>query len=247
MKINLRTIFTCIGCMAISSVFYGFYVVRPIKIKSQQNFPVKMAEPSDAVLSSSGNTYFVVSDNGFFAEVNFDGTVIRKTKEMGMDFEGITLRNGKLYLMDESLRQVKIFDEQTFQLEKTISLKYSGARNKGFEAITYNESKGCFIAVTEKEAVQVFEFDDNFQYKGEVKFDKSVRDVSSATWYKGELWFLSDEDRLVMKVDPTTYAIKEKYQVSIINPESIVFRNDGKMVLISDDMQRSYIYDQPKQ
>ena len=50
-------------------------------------------------------TIFVVSDNGFIAEIDTSGQMIRKSDEIGTDFEAITFRaNARLIMSSRYLQ-----------------------------------------------------------------------------------------------------------------------------------------------
>jgi uncharacterized protein YjiK len=203
---------------------------------------VQIAEPSGICVTKDGH-YFVASDNGVFVEIDKDGKVLRSEK-LGMDIEDVCAVGTDLYVIDESARLVYVLDEQTWKQKGMHHINYNGARNKGFEAITYLPEKKHFIVITEKNPILVMETDENFNVLNEIEL-KGISDMSSATYYDNKLWFLSDEDHTIFKVNPDDFSIEQKWNIPIYNPEGICFDTDGTMRIISDDMRRLYIFQNP--
>src|SRR5580704_10180912 len=96
---------------------------------------IPVAEPSDICLTTKDPShYYVVSNRGYIAELNNDGKMVRQTKwDGGSDYEGICIKDGMIYAMDESLRRIDIMNESDFKIKKNVYLTYLGPRNKGFE------------------------------------------------------------------------------------------------------------------
>lgn len=94
----------------------------------QQNFP----EPSGICYHPARNTLFVVSDEGYVAEINKDGTPVAKYRVPG-DLEGITLdpQSGLLYIGVEAEDIILEFDPEKGEVRRRfpISREYKGNRN----------------------------------------------------------------------------------------------------------------------
>lgn len=202
-------------------------------------------EPSDITLSRTGNSFYIVSDDGILFETDLRGNIIRRASFTGIDFEGVYADENAIYVVDETTRKIHQFSYSGLQLERTLTFPYSGARNSGFESITYNKQKGCFILITETNPVIIFEVDSNFRQLNEIKWNQS-RDVSGATWYDGHIWILSDEDMMVFKCDPLTYRPLAKWEINVLNPEGIAFDENGQMYIVSDDLERLYFFKNPE-
>ncbi|TVR42419.1 MAG: hypothetical protein EA392_00340 [Cryomorphaceae bacterium] len=218
---------------------------RPEKLKPIKSTHTQVPEPSDICMHPDKNTYIVVSDDGFLFEMDSVGKIIRKADYKGFDTEGVTVHEGKVYVIEEFTRKIRVFDLETFQLERTVSVPYGGGRNKAFESITFNRSRNCFIMLTEKDPIFLFELDKNLNLINEIDMENVASDISAATWHNGFLWLLSDEDMHVIKLDPTSYKVLNKWYVPIINPEGIAFDRNGRMVIVSDDMERLYFFKSP--
>ena len=73
-----------------------------------------------------------------------------------------------------------------------------------------------------------------------------AKDISSARFYKDELFLLSDEDMMLIKVNPLTYEVIQKWSLPVINPEGLAFDKDGNILITCDDMQRLYYFNNPE-
>ncbi len=225
-------------------VFSAFKKDQTPKIYFESWISLKIAEPSDIALAPNGGSFFVVSDDDAAVhEIDLDGKVIRKSKTLGIDLEAVCARPDFLYAVDETPRKIYQLDYETLQVQRTFHVPYSGGRNKGFESITYNERKNCFVLITEKDPIIIFELDHDFRPINEIRW-KNARDISSATFHNGSIWFLSDEDMTVFQCDPQNYEILAQWKINVHNPEGIVFHR-GKMLIAADDLERLYYFNQP--
>jgi len=221
---------------------------RPVQLQLVSWTNVQVEEPSDmaVVPGSDAQRFYMVSDNGYVAEVGIDGKRIRRSEEIAFDLEGCMVHDGALMVVDERARRVLWLDPATFKVERRLTVPYAGGRNKGYEAIAWNPVKERFLLITERDPVTIFELDREMRPVNEVPFDAGIRDISSATWHEGHLWLLSDMDMLVLKCDPQDYRILERYSVPIINPEGFAFGKDGLLHVVSDDRERMYTYQFPR-
>jgi uncharacterized protein YjiK len=181
-----------------------------------------------------------VSDHGILYECTADGGVIKKAEKEGMDFEGVEVRDGFIYVSDEKPRKVYKYREKDMELEKVYSVSYAGPMNKAFESIAYNQKKHCFMLVTQQPVV-IYEYDEEFQLLNKIPFHDAA-DVSSARWYDGSVYLLSSKGNTIFKCDPTDYHVIRSYKLDIINPEGLAFDPSGKVVITSDDLQRIYLF-----
>lgn len=202
---------------------------------------LKVPEPSDVACDAATGKLYIVSDNGILFETDAAGTILRKAKETGWDYEGVEVKGDYVYASDESARKVYRYSKATLTIDRTYSIPYAGARNAGFESIAWNETKHCFILVSEKNPTTIFELDEDFRIINQYPF-KAARDVSSARWYGGSMYLLSDEDEAILRCDPNTYAVQEKFNIGILNPEGLAFDKDGRVLIAADDLQRLYFF-----
>lgn len=214
--------------------------IKPVKVQA-----VKVNEPSDICLAPGGNSLYMVSDNGVLYETALDGKIMREAKFTGYDFEAVHSDNEYVYVADEMTRTIHLYDHKNLQLQRSIRVPYHGGRNHGYESITYNKKKNALILITEDNPIWIFELDNDFKVKNEVKF-KGARDISAATWYNDHLWFLSDEDRTVFKINPDTYEIEAAWVIPVLNPEGITFDQNGQLIIVSDDLSKLYYFNNPE-
>jgi len=197
-------------------------------------------EPSDIVYDKDSKHFFIVSDHGMLFECDLEGNIIRKAKEEGLDFEGVEVTDSFVYVSDETPRIIYKYLKSDLSLLKTYKVTWGGAMNKAFESITYNQTKKCWVLVSEAPVV-IIEYDDNFKETDRVHFH-GTRDMSGARWYNGSMYLLGDLDEVIFKCDPVTYAIQETYKIDVLNPEGIAFDAEGNVSITSDDLQRIYFF-----
>ncbi|MGK4567529.1 SdiA-regulated domain-containing protein [Flavobacterium sp. 3HN19-14] len=240
----MRNLKYSIAAIILGSV--AIYAQKAVSIKPEKYISLDIPEPSDVCFRPDGKSMFIVSDNGFLFETDTEGKIIRKADYAGLDNEAVYVDEKYVYAVEEVTRKIKIFDVNTLKLERTVNLPYSGGRNKGYEALTFNKAKNKFVILTEKDPVYLFELDADLKVVNEINMSKIARDISAATYYNNALWLLSDEDMTVFKLDPNTYEVLAKWKVPIINPEGIAFDKSGNLLIQSDDMKRLYFFKNPE-
>ncbi|WP_326984384.1 SdiA-regulated domain-containing protein [Chryseobacterium sp. MYb264] len=220
------------------------------KIKTLTPFEkinIRVPEPSDIVLHPDGNSFFIVSDNGYLFETDLKGNIIRKADYKGLDNEGVYADEHYVYAVEEFSRAIAVLDLKTLKLERRIYIPYSGGRNSGYEAMTFNKAKGKFLLFTEKNPIYLIELDPDFKEYNRIDISELSRDVSAATFYHDHLWILGDESMTLYKLDPNTYEKLAEWKLPIVNPEGMTFDRQGNLVILSDDMQTMYYFKNPEQ
>ena len=222
----------------------GAIAQRPPVLAIISSVTVEVPEPSDLCLIHGGasRTFFIASDNGFLVSIDTKGKLLKRSSDVGIDLEACMLHDGTLIAVDETQRRVIWCDTATLAVERSLTVPYSGGRNKGYESVAWNGANDRMVLITERDPVLIRELDSDMRITNEVMFDRSVRDISSALFHDGWMWLLSDEDRRLMRCDPRTYAILDSWTLPIINPEGFAFGDDGMLWVVSDDRQRLYSF-----
>ncbi|MCX6172076.1 MAG: SdiA-regulated domain-containing protein [Flavobacterium sp.] len=216
------------------------------KLKPSKSISVKIPEPSDICYDSKTDTFFIVSDTGILYETDKDCAILKKQKQQGTDFEAVASDGSFVYAVDESNRTIYKYDIKTFKLIKSIVIPYDGARNKGYEAFDFNKITNKYALLTESNPVLLFELDTDFKITNQTDLSSIASDISSARFYDGFLWLLSDEDMMLLKLNPLTYEVIKKWYLPVINPEGLAFDKEGNIVISCDDMQRVYYFNNPE-
>jgi uncharacterized protein YjiK len=217
--------------------------IRSVKVKPSRSFHTEVKEPSDIVLHPDGQSYFIVSDNGFLYQVGMDGKIIRMADFEGFDTEAVCVKDDLVYIVEEMVRKIRVFSLKDLTLQRTVTIPYQGGRNKAYEAMTYNPVRNSFILITEKDPIYLFELDENLVVKNEIELKGMARDISAATYYGDYIWLLSDEDRQIIKLNPSTYEVIARWVIPVNNPEGIAFRSEHELIIVSDDMEKIYVFD----
>jgi len=215
------------------------------KLKPVRSISVDIPEPSDICYNPTTATFYIVSDDGILFEADKDGKVIRKIAEENADYEAVYADAQNIYAVDETHRNICIYDHN-FKKIKAINVPYSGGRNKGYEAITFNKNKNSLIVITEKDPITLLELDTNFKITNQVDLSAIASDIAAATYYNDFLWLLSDERMMVFKLNPATYEVLGKWSLPVINPEGMAFDAAGNLMVTCDDMQRIYYFNNPE-
>lgn len=200
----------------------------------------KIPEPSDIAYEPENNNCYIVSDDGILFECDSVGKIIRKAPFQGLDFEGVEVKDSFIYVSDETPRKIYKYRRSDLSMVKDYEVTYAGALNKAFESIAYNYTKKCFVLISQEPAT-IFEYDENFKLLDKYRF-KYAREISSARWYKGELFLLNSYDQMIYRCDPNTYEVKDEYSINVSNPEGIAFDHNNNVTITSDNLQRIYFF-----
>jgi uncharacterized protein YjiK len=208
---------------------------KPKKLVLLSKADLTIKEPSDICILPNANKYAIVSDNGLLFLTDTNGVVLKEADFKGFDFEGVFADESKIYVSDERSRVIYVFN---YNLEKITSyqLTYYGGRNSGFESITFNKNKNCFVLITEKHPCIIFEYDTSFKELKQYSYTLST-DVSSITIHNGHLYVLCDEEKKILMLNPNDYTLESEIKLSDINPEGIAITADGRILIVSDDGQ----------
>lgn len=234
----------CCSILIITTAFVQ--AQKAIKLTPVKQVSIKVSEPSDICYSPKSDTFFVVSDNGILFEVDRNGKAIRKLNQKDTDFEAVYCNDKNVYAVDESGRTIYEYDIQTLKLVNSTYIAHNGPRNKGFESFTFDASRNKFLLITESDPILVFELDTNLNVTKKTDISTVASDISSARFYKDSLYLLSDEEMLLIKVNPITYEVIKKWTLPVINPEGLAFDKDGNILITCDDMQRLYYFNNPE-
>lgn len=203
-------------------------MLKPFK-KIRTNVP----EPSDIAYSPNFDSFYIVSDEGFLFQTDTMGKKIRCSSFTGVDYEGIYADDKNIYVADERTRRVIVYSQDSLAFVRQNEVAYSGGMNLGYEGMTYNPKRKCFVLAIEKSPNWLFEVNNDLVKINEIKLNLSA-DVSSIYYYNDFIYILSDEDQMVFRLDPNTYKILNKWRIPVTNPEGMAFDKQGNLVVLSD-------------
>jgi uncharacterized protein YjiK len=224
------------------TLLFAQKAIETVKLKPSEKINIAVPEPSDLCISLAGDGFYIVSDNGYLFETDKLGKIIKKADFRGTDFEAVWTADNKIFVSDESLRKIEVFNADLTHAH-TYSISVSGGRNEGVEAGTYNATDKTHLLFTEKNPARLMLFSDNFGGNTAYIEFPGIKEVSSCTFFEGSLWILSDEERIIYKTDyPKGKNIIAKYSIPVLNPEGICFLPDGTLVIASDDLYKLFIF-----
>ena len=206
---------------------------------------ISVPEPSGLELTYDKKGFWTVSDEtSTIYKLNSDGIVVSTIKVNGFDLEGVTtVSDTTIAVILERTREVVLLDTSGNEIRrKALGLK--GEANSGLEGITYIPESGQFYLLNEKKPSMLIELDSMFNIINIDTLNFS-KDVSGIFYDKKNkcLWILSDENQLVVKTDMHGN-VKEKMEISIVQPEGITITPDGKrLFIVSDNKEALYLYD----
>lgn len=213
--------------------------------KAPVTLRLNIKEPSDVCLGPDGACLFIVSDNGQIYKTDLNGTVLLKSPFEAYDLEAVyyNAEAQQVMAVDERTRMVHILDAATLAHIRSVEVSYPGGRNKGFESLTFHAKKGKYLLITEKEPKIIFELAADFSsVYNRTTLKGYPSDISSATYYDGMLYILSDEEHCILKVNPDDYQILDRWEIPVLNPEGISFTKEGQLIVVSDDLAEMYIW-----
>lgn len=215
---------------------------EPRVLKPIASYQLPIPEPSDICIHPNGSTLLIVSDRGYLYHTDTMGVAIKTSPLIGGDIEGVWAQNGNIYVVDEAEGLVHSINPESLKVQRTVSVPYSGKRNSGFESIANNQNLGVHILITEKEPILIFELDSNFGVIRSMPFSATA-DISAATWHNNHLWLLSDEDRMVLKLNPKTYKVLKSWHIpDVAKPEGIAFLSPNTMLAVCDRESKLYYF-----
>jgi uncharacterized protein YjiK len=230
--------------LLIACLFCGNMIAQTaIKLPVLESYSLSISEPSDIAVSKDGTSLFIVSDDGALYETDLKGNSIRSTKNGIIDAEAVYADGEYVYLVEERTRLIKQYSIKEFNLIRTIEIPYQGGRNKSFESLT-KTSENDWLLFTERDPVWMFQLNSSFEIINRIKWELPG-DVSAATWHKEKLWLLSDELAEVWLTDVKSHSILKRFKLPVLNPEGIAFLPNGKMLIVSDDGHKLYVFDDP--
>jgi uncharacterized protein YjiK len=208
-------------------------VVEAQSLKPFKKFRTNVPEPSDIAYTPDFSSFYIVSDQGILYQTDTLGKITKAAPFTGVDFEGVYSDDKNIYVADERTRRVHVYTQNTLEHTKQNEITYHGGMNEGYEGITFNQKKSCFVIVTEKNPIYFFELNSDLIKINETKL-KIASDISAVYFYNDFMYALSDEDQTVFKLDPITYAVINKWKIPVTNPEGMAFDKQGNLVIVSD-------------
>ena len=177
----------------------------------------KVPEASGIVYSQISNTFFVVNDEGSIYELTKEGHLLRKKKLGNYDLEGISIdvKKDLLFLAVEGKDSILVLSRPTLEIKKEIPIKrkYKGKKilkksGDGIEGLAFydgyiyaaNQSKKRYPKEDSSVIViSKFDYEAN-KLKINSIIPMKITDISGLTFYKDELYILSDRNKSTYEI-----------------------------------------------
>lgn len=225
--------------LILTLLFFGQSDIPVRHVKPVSSKVIAVPEPSDICLSTAG--FYIVSDDGMLFETDSSGNILRSSDFGAFDLEAVCSGPNGIWVLDERTRFASRVSPLTLKPLQTVEVPYSGGRNKGFESLAWNPTRGTYLAITEKNPVWIFELDTAFRVVNRQRL-QGPSDVSGLAWKDNRLFLLSDEDHAVYRLNAANFEAEARVDLGILNPEGLVF-SGRHLVVVSDDEQRMYRFE----
>ncbi|TLP41161.1 SdiA-regulated domain-containing protein [Arcobacter arenosus] len=212
----------------------------------------KIQEASGITYSEKSNTLFVVADEGSIYELTLEGKILRQ-KEIGKyDFEGVAVDDKKdiLLVAIEGKDKILVLSKKNFKKKKEISIKreFNGIKvlkkgDDGIEAIAILKDKIYLSNQSDKpypkedsSVIVVIDYDLK-KKKQKIKeiINHGYKDIAGLTFYKNNLFMVSDDHSLLIEYDLKKQKTKKEYKLTnYYAQEGITFDKKGNLYIADD-------------
>lgn len=216
------------------------FAQETIQLKPIQKINLRIPEPSDICISPDQKTLYIVSDDGGLYECDLDGKILRKYTNDIIDAEGVYCDNEHVWIVEERTRLIKKFSRASIELLSSVYIPYEGGRNKSFESIT-KDKNGNWILITERDPIWMIKYSNDFKEISRLKIPENT-DVSAATYHQNKLYLLSDESAEIWEINEISGKVLQRYSIPVLNPEGLVFANNGNVYVLSDDGHQLIVF-----
>lgn len=211
------------------------------KIYFKEKKRISIPEPSDICSRSNNSGFAVVSDKGLVYLLDQNFKLEKKVDGNWMDLEACYQSSDGLLIVDEALRKIILLDLINFEELMSVSIPYSGARNRGFEAIGFSSVSKKYWLITEKQPCVFYELDSKFQEVKQFQIN-GIEEVSAVTFFQGYWYVLSDEESMIYQCSEEGKLISS-WSINVHNAEGISFAPNGDCIVLSDDLATLFFFD----
>lgn len=208
---------------------------------SQMKHIIDIPEASWICYFEKNDSFFVANDEWGVYEISKKWKILQKKKLWKYDLEGIICENNDLYVLQEDtgnlleleIKNLKIKKEIKNNLSKKEKKKYLD-KDHGAEGLAF-DWKYFYISTQNKKnnLLQFILKDDELKF--EKVFDIDMDDLSGLTFYKKDLYILSDRNDVIWKYDIKKEKIIKKIPLPKWNWEGISFDDAGNIYLADDE------------
>ena len=210
--------------------------VQPVIAQTEviRKSALAVAEPSDISKWPGKENYLVLADKSFLYEYAPDGTQIKRHSFESLDLEAITCSDKYCYVSEETLQRIHVLDVATLDEIHAVQWHHGGGRNEGVEALVWLVESRRLLASTEKDPQFFTLFDESVQPLYSFRVE-GIEEVSALSYHQGSVYVLSDEQATIYQLSKDLKKVEMQWAVPMINPEGMVFADDNKVIVLSDD------------
>lgn len=217
---------------------------EPLALLYSQALEVK--EPSGLALDPERRTLWAVGDNGDVYQLDLQGGVLARFKDIGADLEGIAFspKDSTLWVADEA-------DNRVIQLSRSGKrlashrLALQSEDNHGLEGICL-DIRGKVYVLNEKDPGLFIALapDLSIERQFSLAFAGDYSDLAFDA-QTGNFWVLSDEDQALFLWRPEQGVLRT-FPLPFANPEGVAIDTAGRrLYLVSDEEERLYVFSLP--
>lgn len=239
---------TLIGWAAISCHHFDSAAQTPegeslVLLYSQS---LKVKEPSGLAMDPERRTLWTVGDNRDVCQLDLNGSVLARFKDIGADLEGITCSptDSTLWVVDEADNTVIQLSRSGRRLaSRQLSLRRKN--NHGLEGICLDGQGRVYVLNEKKPGLFVTLAPDlAIEQQLPLTFARDYSDLTFAD-QAGDFWVLSDQDQTLFLWSPERGVLRT-FVVPFANPEGVAIDTVGRrLYLVSDVEHRLYVFDLP--
>lgn len=220
-------------------IFIVTLLLSSIQVFSQEVVVISkrtlnISEPSDICRAPDGQTFLVLGGKGYLYRYSAKAEIIETSEPIGYDLEAVCTDGKHVFVSEENFQRVIVLEPTHFNHEFSFMLPHGGGRNQGREACCYLPLSGDFLFSTEKHPQYFSRLNESHTVTEEFVIP-GIAEVSALTEWKGKVYALSDEDATIYQIDLEKKSILRKWRLNIINPEGLVFVDEGRCIVVSDD------------
>lgn len=207
-------------------------------------YPVDVAEPSGLSLSKDNLSLWTVSDKtrGIY-QISLQGTVLSHFQSERGDLEAITTIDAQHLAFLSERDRVIVVTRNDGRIIEEAKISLSGSKNKGPEALTYDEDAEQFHVIQESPGI-LLSLNRQFEEvaRRELEFFQDYSSISFDSERK-QFWVLSDLSHSIHVLDQDL-RLQQSYSIDVKQMEGIAIDQKARRIyVVSDPLSALYVFE----